>query len=306
MVPAYNASETIRTTLCSVLDHGAPQGWTLEVLVVDDGSKDSAALREVLQAFPSVRLLSHERNRGMCAARNTGILASTGDVVTILDADDSFVARWPEVFTKIWDEWPVDCQLCYSVCHNHEGRPTVSEPTYRGRLTQEDLLNQRHTGEYLPMFRGAFLRGCAGYIDLKMRRSCGLLSYLSFAEKTDFWVTPSVLRIYDDARGGAVSRSRFSREKSEELARCFGEVLRRFGDTYKQRAPRVYRTMWLRYAVYLRMAGQEKAWDAWSKGARVSVAREAVVAAGMLVLGPRFTDWAVERARTLGLIKRYG
>jgi glycosyltransferase involved in cell wall biosynthesis len=80
VIPAYDAATTIGATLISVF--ASAERTALDVVVVDDGSNDGAALREALAAYPDVRLIVHEHNRGMCAARNSGIAASRGGLVT--------------------------------------------------------------------------------------------------------------------------------------------------------------------------------------------------------------------------------
>ena len=59
-----------------------------EVVVVDDGSTDRPDL--VVASHPGVRLLRQD-NRGLSAARNAGLRASTGEYVLFLDADDVLV-----------------------------------------------------------------------------------------------------------------------------------------------------------------------------------------------------------------------
>jgi glycosyltransferase involved in cell wall biosynthesis len=63
-----------------------PAGF--EVIVVDDGSEDDpAAAAAAFSGRLSVKLLSHEQNRGRAAARNTGIREAQGGVVLVLDDD---------------------------------------------------------------------------------------------------------------------------------------------------------------------------------------------------------------------------
>lgn len=83
IIPAYNASPFIRRALDSVL---AQTKSVHEVIVVDDGSKDSTC--EVVRSYGSrVKLLIQE-NGGPSAARNKGISSSTGEFIAFLDADD--------------------------------------------------------------------------------------------------------------------------------------------------------------------------------------------------------------------------
>lgn len=86
VVPAYNAVPTLDETMRSVLRQTHAD---LEVIVVDDGSKD--ATRQMADDFaardPRVRVIS-KANGGVAAARNTGIDAARGDYVALLDADD--------------------------------------------------------------------------------------------------------------------------------------------------------------------------------------------------------------------------
>jgi glycosyltransferase involved in cell wall biosynthesis len=307
VIPAYNASRTIGATLHSVYDgqERAAGMWDVEVIVVDDGSGDRDALEGVVGRYPKAIMVTHETNRGMCASRNSGISRSQGDVVIILDADDELVSEWPEVLRAVANEWPPEAQLCFAACRTPGGRSTVSEPEYRGFLTEGDLLNEQHAGEYLPLFRGSFIRS-RRYVDLGTRRSCGILSYLTFSQEGPFWVTPRVLRIYHDDSDGSVSKGWASPPKAREAVRCYSAVLERFADAYRRRAPRVYRTKLLKLAIYRHLAGEPNAWGAWRAGATRRTLPETVVTAMLLLLRPSWCSRIVTTAKRAGLIQRYG
>ena len=76
VIPTYNRIETLPRALASVAAQSRPVD---EVIVVDDGSTDGTA-EVVRRSFPSVKLLS-QVNRGVSAARNVGIAASSGEWV---------------------------------------------------------------------------------------------------------------------------------------------------------------------------------------------------------------------------------
>lgn len=86
IIPAYNYAQFISETLASVQAQ-TYQHW--ECIVVDDGSTDntSAVVASFSRKESRVRVIRQE-NKGLAAARNTGIANSTGEYVQFLDADD--------------------------------------------------------------------------------------------------------------------------------------------------------------------------------------------------------------------------
>ncbi|HEY6628336.1 MAG TPA: glycosyltransferase family A protein, partial [Acidimicrobiia bacterium] len=87
VVPCYNEERFVAEAIRSI----AEQTFTdWECLVVDDASTDSS-LKEIWAATNSdqrFRVLRHQVNSGLSAARNTGLRAARGQLVTFLDADD--------------------------------------------------------------------------------------------------------------------------------------------------------------------------------------------------------------------------
>lgn len=82
IIPVYNGERYLAEAIESVLKQTLPPA---EVIVVDDGSTDYSAA--IAQSFATVRYL-HQPNAGSNAARNRGILHSTGNFLAFLDADD--------------------------------------------------------------------------------------------------------------------------------------------------------------------------------------------------------------------------
>ena len=88
VIAAYNEAKVINKTVATLLASDYPD---LEILVVDDGSKDGTA-RAVEAAYgrhPQVRILAKE-NGGKASALNVGIKACRGEIVVALDADTVF------------------------------------------------------------------------------------------------------------------------------------------------------------------------------------------------------------------------
>ena len=89
VVPAYNADGSIAQCLDSVMGEDVDG---IEVVVVDDGSTDgTAALCDrYAREHPETIRVIHQENAGPSAARNSGILASSGEWLLMLDADDHY------------------------------------------------------------------------------------------------------------------------------------------------------------------------------------------------------------------------
>jgi hypothetical protein len=98
VLPAHNEGGIIADTLRKVADtlRAELPERTWEIVVIDDGSADDTATRateaagSVAAAGVAVRVLQHPVNRGLGAALQTGIAASSGDVVVIADCDLSY------------------------------------------------------------------------------------------------------------------------------------------------------------------------------------------------------------------------
>lgn len=103
VIPAYNEEDGIAEIAHRVLAVApalAQVGVSnLELIVVDDGSKDRTV--EIARAIPGVRLIQHERNKGYGGALKTGFGAAVGEFVGFLDADGTYP---PEHFPQLCQE----------------------------------------------------------------------------------------------------------------------------------------------------------------------------------------------------------
>ena len=96
LIPLYNEEDFIAEILSRVLAASLPAGYTREIVIVDDGSKDrSVSIAEEIRArYPEViRVLRSERNQGKGAAVRTAIEHARGEFCLIQDADLEYDPR---------------------------------------------------------------------------------------------------------------------------------------------------------------------------------------------------------------------
>ena len=87
VIPAFNEQSGIRYTIESLNKIISSDSRSWECIVVDDGSWDKTA--EIAESC-GVKVIQHRNQKGYGAALKTGILAGSGDIICITDADDTY------------------------------------------------------------------------------------------------------------------------------------------------------------------------------------------------------------------------
>jgi len=89
VIAAFNEEKRIGASLRKIAEYFSGCGEEYEVIVVDDGSIDgtSNTVKDLDHIFPKLELLRYKPNRGKGYALRQGVLASSGDLVLVTDAD---------------------------------------------------------------------------------------------------------------------------------------------------------------------------------------------------------------------------
>jgi hypothetical protein len=211
IIPAYNARDTIEETLRSVM---AQTYRHMEVIIIDDGSRDGTAdlVRRLAKADRRVRLVQ-KPNEGLAAARNTGIQHARGDFIAPIDADDLWhptkIEKQIDVFRRASAR--VGLVYCWARAVDDQARILFDLPafSYRGDVFAPLVLyNFIQSGS--PLFRRAVAIQAGGYdISLGLRGApmCEDLKFnLDVAERCEFELVPEFLVGYTQRRG-SMSRS---------------------------------------------------------------------------------------------------
>lgn len=94
IVPIYNVADYVKDCIESIIVQTYPD---IELIVIDDRGNDNSmqivnALLERASSGLSIKIITHNQNKGLSAARNTGIRNSSGDYLYFLDSDDMIVS----------------------------------------------------------------------------------------------------------------------------------------------------------------------------------------------------------------------
>lgn len=108
IIPAYNAGDTIRSCLESIINQTLKEN--IEIVVVNDGSTDNTVgiVEEIISSNNSsrlIRLISKE-NGGVSSARNLGLKRASGEYLAFLDADDFWYSDKLEKQMELFERYP--------------------------------------------------------------------------------------------------------------------------------------------------------------------------------------------------------
>lgn len=105
VIPAYNEEAYIKKCLESIATEQSHYDFDVEIIVVNNASVDRTG--EVARSFSFVHVVDEPR-KGLVQARQTGYLASTGDLVANVDADTLIPAGW---ISRVFEEFSADPKL---------------------------------------------------------------------------------------------------------------------------------------------------------------------------------------------------
>jgi glycosyltransferase involved in cell wall biosynthesis len=110
IIPVFNVEQYIKHCLLSALNQTYSD---IECILVDDATPDksmeiAAALVENHPRREAVKTVHHPENRGLSAARNTGVKVATGDYLFFLDSDDTLLPYSLEILAMLVQDQTAD------------------------------------------------------------------------------------------------------------------------------------------------------------------------------------------------------
>lgn len=240
VVPAYNAAAFIERTLRSAL---AQTHSAIEILVVDDGSRDATAdiVRQLALEDDRITLIE-QANAGVAAARNAGLAQSKGAYVAPLDADDLWhPAKIERQLTRLAARPDAGMVYCWSAdidAHDIVTERRLDVVRFEGDVIAPMLVANFIDTSSVPLFRREALEAAGGW-DPNLR-ACNAqgcedwLLYVKIAARAPVVLEPAFLvgyRQLPDAMSRNIGRMHRSmrlvlREAEQMLGQLPGWVLR--------------------------------------------------------------------------------
>lgn len=302
VIPVWNRQDTIRRCLESIFAQGFED---YEVIAVDDASTDEtvARMEGYLPERPNLKIVRHERNQGTCATRGTGVDHAAGRWILFFDSDD---ALRPGALQDIWQRTrsaPEDVGVVGSSQQTDDGQIMPDPPPPTGAMDFAQYLtwvdNSRESN-FVLCHRREVYRNLSWPKDRRLET----LFQLTLASQWKFMISRKVLLTqYTDApvRWSTPSRgnTELLRVSAPDLARELDEVLDRFGEVLRTRAPRFHAmVLWQAGKLHLITGGR-------ARGARFmlgylrrhpgSLTGWALLGLGLLGPGPLL--WSLSRKR---------
>ncbi len=171
IVPVYNAEKFIKRCIDSIL---CQTYKSFELVLVNDGSKDRSLdiMQEYADNDSRIKIYSQE-NKGVAAARNTGLLNSTGDYILYVDSDD-----WiePDALERLLTAADCNTDIVFCSSDNAETPDSVKSET---DIIYENWDNKRQILEFIKHKR------MSGMLWNKLIKRC-LTDGIFFNEKTGY------------------------------------------------------------------------------------------------------------------------
>lgn len=164
VIPTRDRPELLRSALRAIIEQDYP--GTIELVVVHDQSDPDTTLTGLSVPGRSVRVITNTRSPGLAGARNSGVLAATGELIAFCDDDDEWLPGKLRAQTAALAARPDAEFVCCGIRVSYDGR-TVDRVLDRESISLAALLRDRMTELHPSTFliRAAALRDGFGLVD---------------------------------------------------------------------------------------------------------------------------------------------
>ncbi len=203
IVATYNRAKTLPLTISSIL---AQDYKNFEIIIVDDGSTDNT--QNVIRSFNDdrIRIFRHDTNKGVCAAKNTGLNNIHGEWFTFLDSDDEMIV--PNALSTLLNvvstvNPEIDAITCNCI-DSTTGKFSGQGLGYDQYLSIENIIKDMH-GEHWGLTKTSLLRGDRFNEDLT---GVGEVLWYKISKRATRYYIHKALRVYHTGGSDQITKVR--------------------------------------------------------------------------------------------------
>lgn len=191
----------------------------IEIIVINDAPEEKQLCEEIrimLEKFNvNIRYIEHDKNKGACAARNTGISVANGEYIAFLDDDDEWIENKLELQFEKMAEEDVAMVYCDHLYIDASGNEVYKKPFLEyvvGESDFEKLLCFNFIGSTsFPLIKASVLRSVGGFNE-QLRSSQDHEVWLKIAQNHNIaYVDKALVKYYYSEQ--AITRSIKNREQ---------------------------------------------------------------------------------------------
>ena len=225
IIPVYNVEPYVKRCLESVMAQDQV-GADLECIIVDDCGQDHSMeiVRQAIAAYQGpirFQIAEHGKNRGLSAARNTGLEKATGSYVMFIDSDDYLMPDSISYFLEQQQSHP-DVDMLMGNVRNCKGDNLLIQHLQEPLLLNDPnvfFANMLHHRIYLyawnKLIRKAVLTDCNILFEEGTIYEDQLWSYLLFSRISSLLLLPRVTYVYENNPSSIVNTT-FTQERADK------------------------------------------------------------------------------------------
>lgn len=213
IVPVYNVENYLVESIESAINQTYKD---IEILLIDDGSKDSSGkiCDEYAQKDDRIKVI-HQENAGLSGARNTGLRNATGEYIMFLDSDDKFELEACEKLVKYINETNADYVIGNYSNMSEEGevweKPVFDRRKYREfKLSITDYDQSfyiMNSGVWNKIFRKSFLDELGILFEDRLPAEDAIFTTYCFIKSKNVYYLPELVYDYRLRDADSISTS---------------------------------------------------------------------------------------------------
>lgn len=211
VIPVYNVEKYLKEALESIINQTYKN---LEILLVDDGSKDSSGIicDEYAEKDNRVKVF-HQENKGLSGARNTALSNATGKYIMFIDSDDTFELNACEKMYNAIEKHKADFVIGNYIYIDEDGtkwnKAVFSEEKYdEFKLSIKDYEKSfyiMNSGVWNKIFRKSFLDNLQIKFEEGLPAEDAIFTTYCFIKSTNVYYIPSIVYNYRQRKSDSIS-----------------------------------------------------------------------------------------------------